>query len=123
MTYRVLVTGSRDWADAHAVGSALLAIANEVGLENMVVVHGKCPRGADYYADIWAEFHGTGPERHPADWGKHGRAAGIIRNVEMVDAGADVCLAFFKEGAANIGTKHCADLAERAGIEVRRFRG
>jgi hypothetical protein len=37
----------------------------------------------------------------------------------MVDLGADVCLAFFKTGAANRGTKDCCDRARASGIPVR----
>jgi hypothetical protein len=41
----------------------------------------------------------------------------------MVDLGAGVCLAFFKNGATNRGTADCARRAEKAGITVRKFYG
>jgi hypothetical protein len=41
----------------------------------------------------------------------------------MVSLGADLCIAFYKQGAGNKGTDHCARLAERAGIPVRRVTG
>jgi hypothetical protein len=90
----VLVFGSRSWTDARAVYKELSAIASRVGLDRMVVVHGDCPTGADLYADLWARAHDTGLEPHRADWAKHGKPAGNIRNTEMVAAGADEALGF-----------------------------
>lgn len=129
--YRVLVTGSRDWEDGNLIFGVLDDIGFEVGLDWMVVIHGACPTGADHYADLWAEARDTGLSRHPADWDRHGKAAGPRRNAEMVAAGANVCLAFIgpcrkrncrqPQPHGSHGATGCADLAEKAGIETRRF--
>ena len=55
-------------------------------------------------------------ETHPADWSTHGRAAGPIRNQQMVDRGADICLAF--PTSSSIGTWDCVRRAKAAGIPV-----
>lgn len=55
-------------------------------------------------------------ERHPAEWDKHGKAAGPIRNQKMVDLGATVCLAFPLPGSR--GTAHCMSAARKASIPV-----
>lgn len=57
-------------------------------------------------------------EPHPADWQRHGKAAGHIRNAEMVQAGADLVLAFYQRGARNTGTADLVRRASRAGIPV-----
>ncbi|NUP15463.1 MAG: DUF2493 domain-containing protein [Streptomyces sp.] len=124
--YRVLVTGSRDWEDRAAIDDFLtsLAAANVFHNRTTVVVHGACPTGADAIADDWARYHAARSplvefERHPANWSLNGKRAGFIRNARMVNLGADLCLAFIRNGSR--GASHTAALAEQAGIPVRRF--
>lgn len=115
---RILVTGSRDWTDGEAIYAALAEARETWGPS--VLVSGACPTGADQIAESWWTRLAWGPvERHPADWKQYGKAAGPIRNKEMVDLGADVCLAFIGPGSR--GAAGCAKLAEEAGIPVRRF--
>lgn len=129
---RILVTGSRDWADHLAVHEALVeALYQRVPA---VIVHGACPSGADAIASWWVRQYkhlGVTEEPHAADWRKHGYAAGFRRNEDMVQLGADVCLAFIspcsKPGCrtpgphGSHGASHTADLAEKAGIPVFRY--
>lgn len=99
--YRVLVTGSRNWQDI----------------------------GADIMAKVWALTTSTTActddreliteEPHPAAWHLHGRKAGPLRNQHMVAKGADICLAFIRNGSR--GATGCADLAEAAGITTKRW--
>lgn len=116
---RVLVTGSRNYADKACVFGALDG-AYEPGL---TVVHGGA-RGADTLAGEWVQRMRTRgypvvEEVHPADWDKHGKPAGCIRNQEMVNLGADACLAF--PLGESRGTRHCMKAAEKAGIPVINF--
>ncbi|MBP5931847.1 DUF2493 domain-containing protein [Streptomyces sp. LBUM 1479] len=118
--YRILVTGSRNWTDQTTIHRALQDIAaNHPEDDSLTVVLGACPTGADLIAYDWAVKHGVIVEAHPAAWWKYGRVAGPRRNKRMVEAGADVCLAFIKDDSR--GASHCAGLAERAGIPVRRW--
>ena len=118
VSYRVLVTGSRDWTDRDAIRDALSAIdGNCDPADSLTLVHGAA-RGADSIAADIAANIGWNVEAHPADWERHGKRAGFIRNEEMVKLGADVCLAFIKDGSR--GAMMCAGLAEKAGISVER---
>lgn len=125
MTYRILVTGSRDWSTGTILDTLHVVknVARVEGLGPMLIVHGACPTGADALADVWAKSEpGISLERHPAIWrpnGIYNPQAGLIRNRKMVELGADICLAFIKNGSS--GASHCAGLAEEAGIPTRRF--
>ncbi|MEU1043915.1 SLOG family protein [Streptomyces sp. NPDC005897] len=141
--YRVLVTGSRDWPTPDVVWAALNDVRTETLLagRDLIVVDGACPTGADLYATEWADVAGqfsrqVVAEEHPAqdhptqDFGPW-PAAGPRRNAYMVSLGADRALAFLGPCASHRcrkprphpshGASGCADLAEQAGIPVRRW--
>jgi SLOG family YspA-like protein len=116
MGLRILITGSRTWADRAMIRAALA----EVWSPDSVLVSGACPRGADAFCEAcWDKWGGT-LERHPADWDRWGKRAGFVRNAEMVQAGADLCLAFIRDNSA--GASNTVRLAQEAGIATRIFR-
>jgi hypothetical protein len=122
--WKVLVTGSRNWDDYLAVENALHNTYLDLHLTRMTVIHGACPAGADAMADevatgMMEAGFAVSIQRYRADWKRHGKAAGFRRNAEMIALGADLCLAFIRDGSR--GASHCAALAEKAGIETRRF--
>ena len=58
--------------------------------ELLEIVSGGCPTGADRAAKWWAEGMPTDEvvyKEFPADWDKHGKAAGPIRNRQMAEYG------------------------------------
>lgn len=116
---RVLFTGSRNWEGGIAeqriwfILQKLEDLSVALGSQ-FVIVHGGCPSGADAVVDRWARRRDYEPEVHPADWATHGKAAGPIRNVEMVTDGADLCIGFLRDGSR--GTKDCLTVARVAGI-------
>lgn len=121
---RILVTGSRDWdsvADVFRLIETQVQIGNPDNQE-VTIVHGDCPTGADNMAKQWVKIvssfaqYPVVEEAHPASWKEFGRAAGPIRNKEMVDLGADVCLAFIRNNSK--GASMTANLAEKAGIKL-----
>lgn len=115
---RVLVTGSRIWWDGMLVWAALNSQRQAHPFGPFVVVHGGA-RGADTHADAWAlaaEDPEITSEVHPARWELYGRRAGAMRSLDMVNAGATVCLAFYR--GESRGTKITAEAARRRGIKV-----
>lgn len=113
---RILITGSRDWTDHVAIQKAITTHTLGQSKWRTTIVHGACPTGADLLAAEFALNEGFRVESYSADWSTHGRAAGPIRNQQMVDLGADICLAF--PLGESRGTRHCMQAAEKAGIEV-----
>jgi hypothetical protein len=134
VNYRVLVTGSRDWSDSERIWEALKRIDNESGIPDYIILMHGGAKGADTIAAKYAKW-GLGWTVHefPAEWNTHTEAcpdwhdglkvckmAGHRRNAEMVNYGADICLAFIKNNSP--GATGCARLAENAGIPVRYYR-
>lgn len=117
-TKRLLVTGGRHWVDEETMTAALATAYRDLGGGYIVLVHGAA-RGADTMAARLWEARGLATEAHPADWDRLRRAAGGIRNQEMVDRGADLALAF--PDPKSKGTWDCVRRIEAAGIELRVF--
>lgn len=115
MIRRILITGSRTWTDAGVIAGILAGYYDP----DVTLISGACPRGADALAEEYWRLLGGRVERHPADWPRYGKRAGFVRNAQMVNAGADLCLAFIRDGSR--GASHCAGLARAAGIptEIR----
>lgn len=112
---RILITGSRNFSDWAAMKNALTPYWVTFEDAEVTLVHGGCS-GADTIAGDVAASLGWTVEVHPADWERYGRRAGPLRNQEMVDSGADVCLAF--PIGESRGTRDCMARAEKAGIPV-----
>ena len=109
---KVLVTGDRDWADCGLVWQELEAL-DDVEL----VIQGGA-RGADACARKWAEGCGIS-KTVDAKWKQYGKAAGVIRNSEMLDMNPDLVLAFHDSIETSKGTKDCVEKARKKGLSVR----
>ena len=110
---RVIVCGGRDCDDGYTVARVLSAL-DQAEVVVVVGVDPERPRGADGLAYSWCQTLGVAVEPHPADWRRHGKAAGPIRNQAMLDAGADLVIAF----PGGRGTAHMVGIARKAGVPV-----
>jgi hypothetical protein len=106
---KVLVCGSRDWQDPDMIEDRLAA------LPACTILHGAA-RGADTIAATVGDIYGHTVQAFPADWDTHGRRAGIIRNLAMLDECPDLVIAF--QAHKSRGTQHTIDEARRRGIPV-----
>ena len=103
---RVLVTGARDWANIEVIRQTLLKEQQNNPKKDYVLVHGNA-RGADKMAAMVAMELCWEIIAVPADWKKYGRAAGPIRNRQMVEMNIDFCYAFHYDINSSKGTKDC----------------
>lgn len=73
-------------------------------------------KGADTHARKWAEAQDVAVEPYPAEWELYGKAAGHIRNKQMlVDGQPDLVLAFSHELSASRGTTNMVTQSREAG--------
>lgn len=112
MGVRVAIVGSRDFPNLQAVGQYVSRLPKD-----SVIVSGGT-RGVDRTAEIAAEACGMDKLIFPADWNRHGKAAGYMRN-RLIVANADRVVAFQHNGSR--GTQHTIDLARDAGLDVEVF--
>jgi hypothetical protein len=114
---RLLVCGSREWTAERHMRYVLEFYAN-IYRGELTVIEGAA-RGADAMAGSIARSLGVPVEEYPADWRGKGKAAGPIRNQQMLDTGADLVWAF-KDGFdwtfTRGGTEHMVWIARKAGV-------
>ena len=108
---RILVCGGRDFVPSN---SDIAFLRHYLTKPGVVLIHGDY-RGADRWADEFAKSLGLTPIPFHADWTKHGKRAGPIRNQRMLDEGKpDLVLAF----PGGSGTQDMIERAEKAGVDV-----
>ena len=87
--------------------------------EHITMIAGEAS-GADFLAKVFAldeygDIEAVSYKGFPADWKKHGKAAGGIRNQQMLDEGKpDLVIAF----PGGTGTADMIRRARKAGVEV-----
>jgi hypothetical protein len=112
---RILVCGGREFSDYPLVCKTLDGLLSASTLpSDTVIIHGDAA-GADRLADQWAVDKSLKVERYPADWAKHRRAAGPIRNMQMLDEGKPDLVVAFSGGR---GTANMVRQAREAGVPV-----
>lgn len=95
---KVIIAGSRSITDYKAIREAYLNY--EIRISEVV---SGCAAGVDTLGEQLAEEFGIPVKKFPADWDKHGKSAGILRNIEMADY-ADELLSVWD--GVSMGTKH-----------------
>lgn len=109
---RVVVFGGRDFQDDVLANKTLDELH---AIHRFSVVIDGMARGADTLGFKWAKSAGVLSERYPADWKRYGRAAGPIRNEQMIREGKPDMGVMFPGGT---GTEHMRKAMKQAGIPV-----
>lgn len=120
---KTLVCGGRDFTDMLFVFKTLDRLRQERGITH-IIEGGQRTRdrhtreiigGADYWAMRWAKRNTIPFDSVRADWNKHGKAAGPIRNQRMIDEFKPKLVVAFKGGN---GTADMVRRAKLADIEI-----
>lgn len=112
---KLLVTGGRDYNNKAKVFEVLDLLHEKYGVTT--VIHGAA-KGADSLASLWCKERLVTEIACPADWKLHGRAAGPIRNQQMLtEHQPDLVIAF----PGGRGTANMCKIAHAAGVEVLTF--
>lgn len=103
----VIIAGSRTF-DSYDRLKYTLAKLNLLNVE-CTIISGTA-RGAGQLGERWAAEFNKPVIRMPADWNKHGKRAGYLRNEEMAKIASHL-VAFWD--AKSPGTGHMIDLANK----------
>lgn len=110
---KVIIAGSRNFNDYTLLETEVLLFIST--LESPTILSGTA-RGADRLGEIFADKHNLQVERIPAEWDKHGRIAGYLRNIEMAKI-ATHCIVFW-DGHSR-GTKSMIDIAKKLKLQTK----
>jgi len=121
----VIIAGGRDFDDPDFLDDCMWELFGDrdYGYEN-TLSHGATiitggAKGADTIGHEWARANDFATLVFPAEWDKHGKAAGFIRNSVM--ASVSNILVSFWDGKSK-GTKHMINTALSKGLEVHVYR-
>lgn len=117
-----IVCGGRHFDDEELLTKTLDKYYKKKGNGHLKIVSGHAS-GADVLAEHWAKMHAVPLIVIPADWNKYGRAAGPIRNREMLgfiirESKNPEIIAFW-DGKSR-GTKNMISQGEKVGVNVRK---
>jgi len=111
---KVLCCGDRDWKRKDIIKRELKKLP-----KGTTIIEGEC-RGADLLSLAVAIELGFEIMRFPAQWEVYGRAAGVLRNQQMLDEGKpDLVLAFHSSIERSRGTRDMIQREKQQKIPVQ----
>jgi len=124
--FRIIVAGTRTFDDYPRLKRVLDSLTRNIRPETAIIILSGKAVGPDTMGERWAqerlrtvtkgEFHRGHCQNYYPDWKRHGKKAGILRNVEMAQ-NADALLAIWD--GKSPGTKHMIAEATRRGLKIR----
>ena len=116
--FRILVYGDRDW---NAYGPVLRAL-EEIPHDCIELVIDGVARGADTLGNTAALELDLPCRRFPANWERYGKAAGPVRNQQMLTEGRpNLGLCFHRDLSLSSGSADMTRRLLKAGIEIRPY--
>jgi hypothetical protein len=110
---KVIIAGGRDYQLTDEDYLRLDDLHDKIGITE--VVSGKA-KGADTGGEEWARSRGIPVKDFPADWDKHGKRAGPIRNFQMAEYVGNIGAVVLFPGG--IGTQNMRYQAVRHGLMI-----
>lgn len=107
---KVLIGGCRHYNDYASFCDQVKRIISEVCINDSIIIFSGHCSGVDMLGERYAEENGYRVELFPAEWDKYGRAAGPVRNRQMVEK-AELVIAFW-DGRSK-GTRSLIGYAEK----------
>ena len=109
---RILFCGDRNWSNYKVICEVMAELKPDV------VIEGEA-QGADILSREAAEYFGIPVQRFPANWVVYGRAAGPIRNTQMLKEGKpDMVVAFHNSITTSKGTLNMVNQSRKQGLKV-----
>jgi hypothetical protein len=112
---KFIIAGSRHFNDY----ALLKKYCDRLIKDKVTAVVCGCARGADSLGEKWAIENNIPVERFPADWNKHGKKAGYLRNTEM-GKNSEGAIVFW-DGTSK-GSVHMINIAEALKLELHVIR-
>ena len=82
------VVGGRDYADYDNFKRIITEYVGEIGTPSTIISGGA--KGVDTMAKLWTKENNIELIEFKPDWATHGKAAGILRNTDIIEASSHV---------------------------------
>ena len=116
MEFKVVIAGGRDFNNFPNLCTKLDGYLKEKVKTHKIVIISGGARGADTLGEKYAQLRRFSVIKMKADWEKHGKSAGFVRNGDMLNA-ADGIVCFWNKQSK--GTKHMIDITTKANKPLR----
>ena len=113
----LIVAGGRDFTNYRLLKEKLDFLLSNTDKEEVTILCGKA-KGADSLGERYANENNIDVWEYAADWEKHGKSAGYLRNSDMADAGTHL-VAFWNGTVKSSGTYNMIQTARKRGLVVR----
>ena len=119
---RIIVAGTRTFSDYELLRNRLddfISKLKQKHPDKQVVIITGAAKGADQLGSFYARSHNIPLKEFPADWTTYGKAAGPIRNQQMLDYALHEIpvLIVFWDGESR-GTKNMMNIAKRHNVQT-----